>query len=91
LITALSPGANHKKQIDCALEAIKNLNSLKALLNEERQKKIDVYINQLSELKELIAKDIYANAVAKSRDTAEQVKRNILRDFSYNKIKDYLL
>ena len=91
LIVSLQEGANHKKQIDCVREAIENLTQLKILFNEEKQKNIDVYINQLKDLEDLIAKDIYGSAIARNRLAAERIKRNILRDFSYSKIKDYLM
>ena len=91
LITSLAPNANHKKQIGCADEAIKNLESLRPLLNEQAQKKLDLYIAQLKELKELISKDFYGNSVTSNAQRAERIKRNILRDFSYSKIKDYLI
>jgi hypothetical protein len=90
LITSLSHGANHKKQIGCADEVIKNIKSLRALLNEERQKKLDIYIAQLESLKGSIAKDTYGNNIVNNRSTAERIKRNILRDFSFRQIKDYL-
>jgi hypothetical protein len=86
LINYLSPGANHKKQIDCAEQTIKNLVSLKTLLNESSQKKLDAYIGQLTELKDLITKDVHGNNIVNNRQKAERIKRNILRDFSYNKI-----
>ncbi len=86
LINSLSEGANHKKQVDCTQEAIKNLINLKGLLNEERQKKLEIYISQLNDLKERIAKDLYGNNIAANRQSAEQIKRNILRDFVYKKI-----
>lgn len=90
LIGSLSSGTNHKKQIDCANEAIKNLESIKLLLSEEKGKKLDFYINQLRELKDKITNDFYGQRNAENRLTAERIKRNILRDFSYTKIKDYL-
>lgn len=86
LINSLFSGANHKKQIGCVGEAIKNLINLKGLLNAERQKKLDIYIAQLNDLKERIAKDLYGNNIMANRKNAEQLKRNILRDFSYNKV-----
>lgn len=86
LITSLAPNTNHKKQIDCIAEAIKNLINLKALLNEEKQKKLNTYIDQLTNLKNSITKDIYGNMTVKNRLAAEHIKRNILRDFSYRKI-----
>ncbi|MBM3246702.1 MAG: hypothetical protein FJZ13_05210 [Candidatus Omnitrophica bacterium] len=90
LINSLSAGANHKKQISCLDEAIKNLLNLRALLNAEKQKKLDVYINQSNGLKDLVAQDLYGNNIAINRRNAEQLRRNILKDFSYNKIKNYL-
>ncbi len=90
LINSLSGGSSHKKRMDCANETINNLEQLRLALQETRQKKIDVYINQLKDLKKEIAEDLYGNNLSASRLVAERIKRNILRDFSYNKIKDYL-
>jgi len=91
LIESLSSGTNHKRQIGCVNEAIKNLYELRSLLNEAKQKGLDFYINQLMDLQGLIAQDFYGNSVTGNRLTAERIKRNILKDFSYNKIKDNLL
>lgn len=90
LISALFYHASQKKRISCAEEAIKNLVSLRGLLNAEQQKKLDVYINQVSDLKEQISRDLYGNNTNNHILSAERIKRNILRDFSYSKIKDYL-
>jgi len=86
LMNSLSGGANHKKQISCATEAIKNLVNLKTLLNEEKQKKLDIYISQLNDLKELVTKDVYGKNIAGNRQNAERIKSNIIREFSYKKI-----
>lgn len=91
LINALSVGSNYKKQIDCINEAIKNLINLRALLKEEGQKKLDAYIDQLKGLKDQISKDLYGNSIVGNRQNAELLKKRILKDFSYNKIKDYLI
>lgn len=91
LIESLSKNASHKKQIYCANEAIKNLELLRTLLNEEKQKKLDIYIGELTALLDLIKEDLYGNSIAINRQKSEQIKRNILRDFSYSKIKDYLI
>jgi len=90
LIAALVKGGSYKRQIDCTEEAIKNLVSLRALLIEEKQNKIGYYINRLNSLKEAISQDIYGYALDLNRQTAERIRRNILRDFSYNKIKGCL-
>jgi len=86
LINSLSIGANHKKQIGSANEAIKNLEQLKAYLNAEKQKELDIYLNQLKTLKELITKDAYGSNYSVNRYTAESIRRSILRKFSYSKI-----
>ncbi len=86
LIDSLSPGANHKRQRACINETIKNLEQLRKLLSAEKKEKLDIYINQLKKLNELITKDLYGNNISKNCVTAEQIKMNILRDFSYNKI-----
>ena len=90
LIGSLSTGANHKKQIDCANEAIKNLLNLRVFLKEDTQKKLDGYIAQLENLKEAITNDVYGNSISGNRSTAEQIKRSILKLFSYGKIKHSL-
>jgi len=86
LINSLSGGSSHKKQIDCANEAIKNLEALRVTLQEAKQKKLDAYINQLKGLKKEIVEDLYGNNISTNRSTAERIRRSILRDFSYNKI-----
>jgi hypothetical protein len=91
LIGSLSRGANHKKQVDCAKQAINNLTNLRVLLNEEKKNKLDIYIRKLSELEGLIEKDVYSNNIAITRPKSEQLKREILRDFSYDKVKKYLI
>lgn len=86
LINSLLAGASQKKQLDCANEALKNLEELKATLQEAKQKQLDVYLNQLKDLKNNIAQDLYGNNVSENRLTAERIRRGILRYFSYNKI-----
>ncbi|MBI5145391.1 MAG: hypothetical protein HZA27_04315 [Candidatus Omnitrophica bacterium] len=90
LIQALSPNQNQKKKIDCAEQAITNLERLYLMLDEQRQAKLDIYLNQFKELKDAVSKDIYGQRVSFEHATAEQIKTNILRHFSYQKIKDYL-
>ncbi len=91
LIGALTGKKSLKKQIDCAGEAIKNLVNLRALLKEEKQKKIDIYIIELKGLQDEIAKDLYGSSIPLHTRGAERIKRNILRDFPYKKIKDFLI
>jgi len=91
LIESLLQKKSQKKQIDCAEEAIKNLINLQKLLNEEQQKKLDIYILQLKDLQEAIGKDLYGMDSSNNVQNAERIKRSLLREFSYNKVKDCLI
>jgi hypothetical protein len=91
LITSLIGSLNHKKQMSCVEETIKNVVTLRTLLKPAKQKKLDIYINKLNDLKDEISRDLYGSNMARNRQTAEQIKRNILRDFSYNKVEYYLI
>lgn len=86
-----SQNFNQKKCVDCADEALSNLMNLKPLLNEEKQKKMDACIGQLRDLRNSIAKDIYGYKVDIHRQRAERIRRDILRDLSYPKIKDCMV
>ncbi len=90
LINSLSPGMNCRKQLDCAIQAIKNLEQIKVMFNEESQRQLSVYIEQINELKVSIEKDAYDIIIDLHRKAAERIKSDIIRKFSYNKIKDYL-
>lgn len=91
LIESLTEKKSNKKQISCAEEAIKNLLGLRGLLDEARKKKLDVYIAQMVELQALIAKDVYGSNSLENVRSAEIIKRAVLRDFSFHKIKKYLI
>jgi len=88
LIVSLRDGKNQKKQMDCVEQAIMNLENLKLLIKQQAQEKLDSYINQEKELKESIDRDIFSNNITNNISTAERIKRNILRDFSYKKISE---
>lgn len=90
LLFSLSYGASHKKQLDCASETIKNLESIRELLSEPMRNNLDTYLQELKEIAAQIEKDTYSSNAARSRLGLERLRRNILRDFSYNKIKDHL-
>ena len=90
LIESLQGGTNHKKQLGSIKEAIKNMEQLKNLLNEEKQKSVQLYIEKLAMLHDAVANDLYGSNAFNNRTSAETIKRNILRDLSYRKIKDYI-
>ena len=83
--------ANHKKCVASTNEAIKNLEQLKKMLNTDKQKQLDVYINQMKELRSRIADDIYGRSRERSRYAAERLKRDIMFYFAYPKIKNNLV
>lgn len=91
LINSLAGKASQKKQIACLEEAIKNLVNLKSLLDQSLQDKLDASILQMQELANEVRKDLSGNNSAIHEQKAERIKRSILRDFSYNKIKERLL
>ena len=91
LMEALMQGKSQKKQLDCAQEAIKNLENLKAFLDEDTQRKLGIYIGRLKDLKNAISKDLYGNNAQNSAHDAERLKIDILQKFSYDKIKNNLL
>jgi hypothetical protein len=90
LIESLSSTTNTKKQLSCVNEALKNLEQIRGLLKPEKQKKLDVWINQLKDLRVAVSSDIYGRSADKNRLSAERVRRNIMQDFSFPQIKDYL-
>ena len=87
LIAALTPNANHKKQLYCVKEAVRNLIALRPLLTADKQVELDVYIGQLNSLKDAIISDSYGTQAAMHRQNAERIRRNVLRDFSFRKVK----
>ncbi|MCX5707486.1 MAG: hypothetical protein NTY14_00660 [Candidatus Omnitrophica bacterium] len=91
LIDSLESSGNRKRQIDSLNEGLKNLDNIKPLVKPEAAARLEAYIKDLQELREAIIKDDYANRVADNRRQAERIKRAILDDFSFGKIKDSIL
>ncbi len=91
MIDSLSNSNNHKKQIDCAKESINSLQALRLLLNADKQKDLDIYLNKMDILISRIIEDTYGSELSSLRLDAEQFKRDIQRKFSYDKIKKCLI
>ncbi len=91
LINALLSNASQKKRLDCLEQAIKNLVGMRGLLNESKQKQLDVYLRQFNDLREEIQSDIYGSAKDSYRLNAEKLRMNILQRFSYDDIKNDLI
>jgi len=78
-----------KKRLDCADQAIKNLEELRNMINnEDKQKLMDKYIQESKQLRNRISNDIYGNNVDDHRSKSESIKRNVVRYFTYSEIKD---
>jgi len=86
LISALLSNASVKKRLDCASQAIKNLISMKALLSQDKQAIMDKYIVRMIDLQEMVANDTYSRSASNHRQKAEDLKMDILREFSFNKV-----
>ena len=91
LILALNFNDNHRKQVDCAQEAMKNLVNLRPYLKEDKQKQLDTYIVKMNDLKNSINNDTYCRNSIWYRQKAEKLRRDIIRDLSFPKIKPYIL
>ncbi|RJP29792.1 MAG: hypothetical protein C4533_02045 [Candidatus Omnitrophota bacterium] len=81
---------NRKRQIMAANEAIKNLEYARTMLIEQAQIKLDKYIGQSKDLLAEIEADTYGDRAARSRFQAEQIRMNVLKEFTFSKIKIYL-
>lgn len=90
LINALNVSGNRKKQIDCANEAIKNLVNFKYVLKPEAVQIVDRHVKRLVDLKDGISADISGARVIFCRQEAERIRRAVLRDLSFPKIKKSL-
>jgi hypothetical protein len=82
---------NYKKQVDCVKEAIKNLVSMRVYLKPEKQKKLDGFVVKMNDLKGLIVDDLYGRNLNWNRLKAEKLRRDIIRDLSFPKIKPYII
>lgn len=76
-----------KKKLDCADQAIKNMEEMKKSLSEEKQKALDKYIQQMYRLRHDIDSDPYGNNVEQQRTKAESIKRNVVNQFTYSDVK----
>jgi len=91
LIDSLEKTGNRKRQIDSLNEAIKNLENIKPLIKPESASKLESCISRLQLLRAAVTRDIYSNNVTDNRREADRIKRDILKDFSFSKIKDSII
>ncbi|MCU0666811.1 MAG: hypothetical protein MUF05_06945 [Candidatus Omnitrophica bacterium] len=90
LIESFNDRSNRKKQLSCIEEASKNLAGIKTLVGQKKQAKLDGYINDLAALGKDVGADYYGNNISFYRQTAEKIKRNVMKDFSYSQLKNDL-
>ena len=90
-INALDSNSSGKKKVDCANEALKSLTNMQLLLEDGYKLKLGVYITKLTDLRSSVGADIYGASNRRNAQSAEKLKINIMRDFSYSKIKRYML
>ena len=93
LNNAILQNSSQKKKIDCLQQALKNSLGMRSLLNESKQKQLDVYLRQLVDLQGEIQSDIYGTGTSGSsfRQASEKLMMNIQQNFTYNHIKNDLL
>jgi tRNA U38,U39,U40 pseudouridine synthase TruA len=91
LENALVQNSAMKKKADCCEQAIKNLNGMRSLLNESKQKQLDVYIRQMVELYSEIKSDIYGMSANSFCLRLDKLRMHIQEGFTYNDIKNDLI
>ncbi|MCM8792082.1 MAG: hypothetical protein NC826_02900 [Candidatus Omnitrophica bacterium] len=89
-INSLIEKTSHKKKISCLSAVINNLNILRDLLLDEKRADLEKYINELQILRDKLSKDIYTTQFNWYYNRAETLRKNILQNYSYSKIKNYL-
>jgi len=87
LTEALARSTNHKKQVSCVDQAMKNLLFLRDMLGGEKQKQLDVLVAQLKDLQDGVKADTYGTNAFINRGTSDRLKMRIKREFSYDKVK----
>lgn len=92
LLQYLVSAGSKKKIISCFEQSILNLSRMKDLLeSEDKISLLDNYINELSSLlEEVQEKTITVISSGRIKNKSEQLLRNIMRDFSFSKVKDDL-
>lgn len=92
LISSLNPEGNRKKQRECILYAIENLQRVKSLLISDKAKLLDEELNDLISIKQrLNLAYLSVDELMAMKLRLENQKTKIDREFVYSKVKNYLL
>jgi hypothetical protein len=84
LSEALTHEASHKRKVSCVNEAIRNLEDLFSLLNDEKQKALKPVITSLEVLRVDIKNDLSGKSNVSNARTADRIRRKILREIPYS-------
>lgn len=91
LIESFNGHINRKKQSECIVQSIRNLNELKQLLKKEKQDTAELFISKLRDLQSALDKDVFNFNTAKIKSQVERLKKDIVLELSPDKIKEALL
>jgi hypothetical protein len=58
------------------------------MLNPDKQKIMDDYLNRMQALKDRVVSDVYGVDMKSQRTETERLRMGILKDLSYHKVKD---
>lgn len=90
VISSLLDNASYKKRVSCINYAVKHIKEMQGMLVGAKREKFDTYVKRMLELQVAITEDSNGHYLSRNRSTAEHLKIEILRHFSYGDIKDSL-
>ncbi len=90
VVTALLDNASYKKRVSCVNYSIKHLKEAQGMLKGSKREQFDVYMKRMLDLQVAIIDDAHGYHLSRDRITAERLKMDILRYFSYKDVKDFL-
>lgn len=91
LVESFNGNINRKKQSECIIQLVRNLNELKQLLKKEKQDIAAVFIKKFQNLQDSLDKDLFNFNTAKIKSQVERLKKDINAELSVAKIKELLL
>lgn len=88
LVSFLKDNANAKKQKECVQQALDNLVKMQSLLNDDKAKSLDRFIQELTTVKNVLFQS-YLNSADFSylKNKMERIKSRVRRDFIFSKAK----
>ncbi len=91
LSESLEEGVNHKKQRENAKEMLINLEAMKILLQNDRQKGLDLFMQNAKKINEKIsAGSLNSSDFSSLKNDLETLEKKVRNGYSYKKIKDFI-